>query len=183
MAHANSEMPYFFNPSLQMTEEAKVEAYEKTISQLNALLKEETDVVLKMVSINSILRSNFVHCYWLGFYCVKDDSLIVGPYQGTLGCLHIDFKKGVCGAVAHSKETKIVEDVHALSQGEDHIACDPNSKSEIVLPVFDYQQKLIAVFDIDSSELASFTQTDQRFLEQILATHFSSGALTQSTYI
>jgi len=164
MAHANLEMPYFFKPSLAMTEEDKVKAYEAIISQLDALLRDETDVVLKMVSINCILRSNLQHCYWLGFYCVRDGALIVGPYQGTLGCLHIEFKKGVCGAVAHSKQTKIVDDVHALTQGEDHIACDPNSKSEIVLPVFNHEQKLIAVFDIDSS-------------------HFATAPLTQTSYI
>lgn len=183
MAHANSEMPYFFKPSLQMTEEDKIEAYTIIIAQLDALLKEETDVVLKMVSINSVLRSNLLHCYWLGFYCVKDNSLIVGPYQGTLGCLHIDFKKGVCGAVAHSKQTKIIHDVHALSQGDDHIACDPNSKSEIVVPVFNHEQKLIAVYDIDSSEKGSFTKTDQEYLEQILNRHFASEALSQSSYL
>jgi len=183
MAHAYSDMPYFFNPSLHMAEEAKVEAYEIIIAELNALLKDETDVVLKMVSINCILRSHLIHCYWLGFYCVKDEALIVGPYQGTLGCLHIEFKKGVCGAVAHTQQTKIVNDVHALSQGVDHITCDPNSKSEIVLPVFNHENKLIAVFDIDSSELSSFTTTDQRYLEQILQTHFGSFPLTQTSYL
>lgn len=183
MAHANLEMPYFFKPSLSMTEEDKVQAYEAIFSQLDALLQDETDVVLKMVSINCILRSNLQHCYWLGFYCVHDEALIVGPYQGTLGCLHIEFKKGVCGAVAHSKQTKIVDDVHALTQGQDHIACDPNSKSEIVLPVFNHEQKLIAVFDIDSSEIGSFTDTDKQYLEQILNTHFATSPLTQTSYI
>ena len=116
-------------------------------------------------------------------YCVNDGALIVGPYQGTLGCLHIEFKKGVCGAVADSKQTKIVDDVHALSQGDDHIACDPNSKSEIVLPVFNQDKKLIAVYDIDSSVEASFNKTDQGYLEEILNKHFSTRPLTQSSYL
>lgn len=180
MAHANTQMPYFFNPSLQMNPDEKKEAYTLSIAQLDALLVDETDVILKMASINCVLRSNLTHCYWLGFYCVNDGQLIVGPYQGTLGCLHIESKKGVCGAVAESKKTKIITDVHALSQGDEHIACDPNSKSEIVLPVFNQNQKLIAVFDIDSSQLDSFSEIDQRYLEQILHTHFATSPLTQT---
>ena len=184
MAHASEHMPYFINPSKNLSKEDKILAYEKSTQELNALLIGETDVILKMVSINCVLKSNLPYFYWVGFYCVQEgQKLIVGPYQGTLGCFYIDFKKGVCGAVADTQKTKIVDEVHSLSQGDEHIACDPNSQSEIVLPVIDHKGKLIAVFDVDSSEKYSFDKLDQKYLEDILNTHFSSSALTQNAII
>ena len=98
--------------------------------------------------------------------------LTVGPYQGTLGCLHIAFGKGVCGTVAASQTTKIVDEVHLLAEGEDHITCDPNSQSEIVVPVFDKDKNLLAVFDVDSTQTHSFNEIDQKYLEAILQEHF-----------
>lgn len=184
MAHAPEQMPYFINPSKNLSKEEKIAAYEKSAQELQALLAGETDVILKMVSINCILKTNMPYYYWVGFYCVQGDSkLMVGPYQGTLGCFYIDFKKGVCGAVADSKKTKIVAEVHALSQGDEHIACDPNSQSEIVLPVFNNEDQLIAVFDVDSSQTHSFDEVDQHYLELILKAHFSENPLTQNRIV
>lgn len=180
MAHASETMPYFINPSTNLSYEAKKEAYEQAVMELDALLHGESDVIMKMSSINCILKTHLPYCYWVGFYCVRDQQLIVGPYQGTLGCLHIEFGKGVCGGVASSGKTHIVSNVHALSQGDEHIACDPNSQSEIVLPVRDQHGNLIAVFDVDSSEKGSFDETDQHYLELILQKHFSVDALTQT---
>jgi len=99
-------------------------------------------------------------------------KLSVGPYQGTLGCLHIDFDRGVCGRAAREQKTQLVKDCHALDQGTAHIACDPNSQSEIVVPVFDKKEELIAVFDVDSSLKNSFDAVDQHYLELLLTKHF-----------
>lgn len=177
MAHnvdPNQEMPYFIKPSLNMGEEEKKLAYQQAQDNIRAILKGETNTILKMATVNCLLKTHLPYAYWIGFYCVENRQLTVGPYQGTLGCLHIEFGKGVCGAVAVSKQTKIVEDVHVLTEGEDHITCDPNSQSEIVVPVFDKNNNLIAVFDVDSSEKHSFDEIDQLYLEQILEEVFCS---------
>ena len=183
MAHAYPDMPYFINPSLAFNDEKKHLAYQQANADLDALLQDETDVILKMVSINCILKTHLPYYYWVGFYCVNEGKLVVGPYQGTLGCLHIEFKKGVCGAVADTKQTMIVPNVHALSQGDEHIACDPNSQSEIVVPVLNQQKELIAVFDVDSSMTNSFNEIDKQYLESIMNRHFSSSPLSQTRLV
>ncbi|MEM7767838.1 MAG: GAF domain-containing protein [Pseudomonadota bacterium] len=107
--------------------------------------------------------------FWTGFYVVdpeKPDELVVGPYQGTLGCLRIPFGKGVCGTVAASRETLIVPDVHAFPG---HIACDSATNSEIVVPVFDQAGTLAAVLDVDSTQPDAFNTDDQAGLEAICA--------------
>ncbi|NCP66759.1 GAF domain-containing protein [bacterium] len=148
---------------------SKTKAYELSFKQLQNLLKTEDNWITKMSTINCVLKTNFPYYFWVGFYLVSEpQKLIVGPYQGTLGCLHIDFGKGVCGASAKTRETQLVEDVHAFPG---HIACDSASNSEIVVPVFDPQKNLIAVFDVDSTEKASFNETDKIWLEKILV-HF-----------
>jgi len=128
-----------------------------------------------MATINCLLKTYLPYYYWVGFYTVAaPGKLIVGPYQGTLGCLHIDFSKGVCGKAAREEQTQIVGDVHALAQGTAHIACDPNSQSEIVVPVFNKDKELIAVFDVDSTITQSFDEVDQRYLEELMETIFAS---------
>lgn len=105
--------------------------------------------------------------FWTGFYVVdplKPEELVVGPYQGTLGCLRIPFGKGVCGAAAERKETVLVPDVHAFPG---HIACDSRTNSEIVVPVLDAQGRLAAVLDVDSEEPDAFDEVDQAGLEAI----------------
>ena len=169
---ATAEMPYFINPSKNLSKEEKLEAYEMAELAINANLDEEQHWVMKMSTINCILKTYLPYYYWVGFYLVHKEALVVGPYQGTLGCLHIDFSRGVCGKTAREQKTQLVNDVHALAQGKDHIACDPNSQSEIVLPVFDKNKNLIAVFDVDSSLKNSFDEIDQEFLERILKRHF-----------
>ena len=96
---------------------------------------------------------------------------MVGPYQGSLGCLRIAFGRGVCGAAAQTGQTQLVEDVHAFPG---HIACDGRSQSEIVVPVFDAKGQLIAVFDVDSDQPAAFDRIDQLWLERILQDIFSA---------
>ncbi len=170
---ASAEMPYFIKPSVNLSSTEKESLYREATQAINANIDDESDIVLKMVTINCLLKTFLPYYYWVGFYLVKNNRLTVGPYQGTLGCLHIDFGRGVCGKAASTRQTQIVGEVHALAQGTDHIACDPNSQSEIVVPVLDEAGELIAVFDVDSTLTYSFDEIDQRFLEEILNRHFA----------
>lgn len=174
---ASAEMPYFIKPSLNLDAEAKKAAYEQAVVAIDANLEGETDRILKMATINSVLKTYLPYYYWAGFYVVKNGRLSVGPYQGTLGCLHIEFGRGVCGKAAREQKTQLVGDVHALAQGSEHIACDPNSASEIVVPVFDSKAELIAVYDVDSTQINSFDALDQFYLEKIMERHFQLEAL------
>jgi GAF domain-containing protein len=171
---ASAAMPYFIKPSINFTAAEKQEAYEQALVAIRLNLLGEEDRILKMVTINSLLKTYLPYYYWVGFYCVSaPERLTVGPYQGTLGCLHIQFGRGVCGKAALTRQTQIVADTHVLEDGSEHIACDPNSRSEIVVPVFDQNQQLIAVFDVDSTLEASFDQVDQLYLERLLKESFS----------
>ena len=169
---ASAEMPYFIRPSVNLPEGEKIAAYEAAVQAIAANLEGETDLILKMATINCLLKTYLPYYYWVGFYLVRDGRLSVGPYQGTLGCLHIAFGRGVCGRAAQERRTQLVPDVHALAQGSEHIACDPNSQSEIVVPVFDASGHLIAVFDVDSSLPGSFDEIDQQFLEGVMGEVF-----------
>jgi GAF domain-containing protein len=152
----------------------KVQKYQEVKGQILAVLDGETDRTAKMATISCLLADAFPDTYfWTGFYVVdpmKDRELVVGPYQGTLGCLRIPFGRGVCGTAAETGETQIVEDVHAI---ENHIACDARTNSEIVVPVFDQAGELIAVLDIDSEAKASFDAIDKANLEQLMTKVFA----------
>ncbi len=124
------------------------------------------DDIALMATINSVLANRFPHFFWTGFYRVCGERIIVGPYIGTVGCLQIEFGKGVCGTAAARRETIIVPDV---TKFPGHIACDANSKSEIVVPVFGPEGELIAVLDVDSDQLDAFDEDDQVGLERIVA--------------
>lgn len=171
---ASADMPYFINPSLSFSKGEKEIAYAQAKEELSLLLDKDSTVITKMASINCVLKTHLPYFYWVGFYIINNGRLEVGPYQGTLGCLYIDLGRGVCGKAAQTKETQIVEDCHALVQGSEHITCDPNSHSEIVVPVFDAQEELIAVFDVDSTLTGSFDEVDQKWLELILASTFGA---------
>lgn len=147
----------------------KHELYQQATTEINAILDQESNMILKMATINCVLKQHLPYYYWVGFYCVNDGQLMVGPYQGTLGCLHIPFSKGICGRAARLETTQIVVDVHADPA---HIACDSRTNSEIVLPVWDNGGRLIAVFDIDSTEKDSFDAIDQQYLEALIERHF-----------
>ncbi|MCB9352285.1 MAG: GAF domain-containing protein [Lewinellaceae bacterium] len=167
---ATAAMPYFIKPSVNLSREEKQAAYEQALAAIAANLEGEQDAILKMATINCLLKTHLPYYYWVGFYLVSGpERLSVGPYQGTLGCLHIDFGRGVCGRAAREQRTQIVADTHALAQGSEHIACDPNSRSEIVVPVFDEANRLIAVFDVDSTLEGSFDEVDQRYLERLFS--------------
>jgi GAF domain-containing protein len=169
---AGTEMPYFAKPSVNMDREAKIAAYEAAAQAIEANLAGENDPVLKMATINCLLRTFLTYYYWVGFYLFRNGKLSIGPYQGTLGCLHIELGRGVCGTAALERRTQVVQNVHALEQGTQHIACDPHSQSEIVVPVINAADELLAVFDVDSTLPASFDDVDQKYLEAILRKHF-----------
>ncbi len=145
----------------------KSQKYIEVTAQIQAVLQNETDEIVRMSTLACILSHAFPHFFWTGFYRVIPGKreLMVGPYQGTLGCLHIDFERGVCGTCAREQKTVVVPDVHAFSG---HIACDSRSESEIVVPVFNAQKQLIAVLDIDATEKNMFDEEDQEYLEEIL---------------
>jgi len=148
----------------------KAEAYEECFRAIEAIWADEggdaLDDIALMATINSVLANRFETYFWTGFYRVCGERLVVGPYIGTLGCLQIEFGKGVCGTAAARRETVIVPDVN---QFPGHIACDANSKSEIVVPVFDDAAELIAVLDVDSDQLNAFDDEDRAGLERIVA--------------
>jgi len=148
----------------------KNEIYDDVAKQIAAVIENETSVTARYATAACLLNEAFDDFFWTGFYVVdplKENELVVGPYQGTLGCLRIPFGKGVCGTCAAQKETIIVEDVHAFPG---HIACDSRSNSEIVVPVFDANGKLAAVLDVDSTEIGSFDKDDKAGLEVICTT-------------
>lgn len=157
-----------------MNKTEKEQAYSAALSEIKAVLEGESQMVLKMSTINCILKTHLPYYFWVGFYCMHEGALIVGPYQGTLGCLHIGLDRGICGRAARLAQTQLIQDVHA---DPEHLACDSRTNSEIVLPVFDPQGQLIAVFDVDSTEKAAFDELDQQFLEQLLAEQFAQTSL------
>jgi GAF domain-containing protein len=149
-----------------MERKQKEEAYRQVTSDIRATLEGEKDLIASMATIACLLHHSFDYFFWTGFYrVVAPGELLIGPYQGTLGCLHISFDRGVCGAAARREETIIVPDVH---QFPGHIACDSSSKSEIVVPVFDSDDKLIAILDVDGAGYDAFDEADKRHLEKIV---------------
>lgn len=151
----------------------KAARYAEVAVEIAAVLEGEPDRTARMATVAAMLKASFDHFFWAGFYVVDPDNpreLVIGPYQGTLGCLRIAFGRGVCGAAAVSRRTQIVEDVHAFPG---HIACDSRALSEIVVPVLDGLGRLIAVFDVDAAELAAFDRADADGLERILTQTFS----------
>jgi GAF domain-containing protein len=152
---------------------SKAERYAEAGREIAAVLEGEPNLVARMATVAAMLAATFEHYFWTGFYVVDPDrpeELVVGPYQGTLGCLRIAFGRGVCGTAARTGATQLVADVHAFPG---HIACDSRSASEIVVPVLDREGRLIAVFDVDSETPAAFDATDQAGLEAILRQVFA----------
>jgi GAF domain-containing protein len=142
--------------------------YVELRKEIAATIAGEANLVARLSTIAAILHQGCAHYFWTGFYVVdpeRPDELVIGPYQGTLGCLRIPFGRGVCGAAAERRDTIVVPDVHEFPG---HIACDPRSRSEIAVPVFDRTGRLIAIFDVDSDEPAMFDETDKAFLEDIM---------------
>lgn len=141
----------------------KEEKYKSLLPQIRALIGEEPDLIANLANLASALKYG-MNFFWVGFYLVKDDELVLGPFQGPVACTRIEKGKGVCGKAWETGDTQIVPNVDEFPG---HIACSSESKSEIVIPVFkDGEVRL--VLDVDSNELDTFDQTDQRYLQEIL---------------
>ncbi len=150
--------------SLYIPEAAtKAQKYEAIIPQIEALMSGEPDLYANLSNIAAALREGFGF-FWVGFYLVKGEQLVLGPFQGPIACTRIDFGKGVCGAAWKEAKTQLVPDVDAFPG---HIACSSSSKSEIVVPVFK-ENKVAMVLDVDSDQLADFDETDQKYLEELM---------------
>jgi GAF domain-containing protein len=152
----------------------KAARYAEVEAEILAVLDGEPNRIARMATLASMLADAFPVFFWTGFYIVdpdRADELVVGPYQGTLGCLRIAFGRGVCGTAARDQATQIVADVHAFPG---HIACDSRSASEIVVPVFDASGALIAVFDVDATEISAFDAVDAEALERLMARVFAA---------
>jgi L-methionine (R)-S-oxide reductase len=146
-------------------EDSKTEKYAELLRQVEAVLADEDDPIAWMATLACLIQGLFGFL-WVGFYRVRGKELIIGPYQGTLGCLRIPFERGVCGACAKQEQTMVVEDVHAFPG---HISCDARSRAEIVVPVLDDTGCLRAVLDIDSDQTGTFDEVDREGLERLVS--------------
>ena len=145
-------------------EGTKEDKYKALLPQVEALLGGEEDKIANMANFTAVLAEAF-GWLWTGFYLVKNEQLVLGPFQGPIACTRINYGKGVCGTAWKEEKTLIVPDVEAFPG---HIACSSLSKSEIVVPIFDKHGKVIGVLDVDSTELNAFDETDQQYLEQLI---------------
>ena len=149
---------------LTITQGDKKTQYESLLPQIQGLVTGEPNLIANLANIAAALKEQF-NWFWVGFYWIQDDELVLGPFQGPVDCTRIKKGRGVCGSAWEKASTIIVEDVEKFPG---HIACSSLSKSEIVVPVFK-EGKIIGVLDVDSRELSQFDTTDQVYLEQIVA--------------
>ncbi|HSP88698.1 MAG TPA: GAF domain-containing protein [Ignavibacteriaceae bacterium] len=138
--------------------------YQNLIPQLKSLLSPSDELISNLANCVAALKQTFEKISWVGFYFYNGNELCLGPFQGKVACSVIKIGKGVCGTSAERRETVIVPDV---SHFPDHIYCDADSKSEIVVPIIKRDGKLFGVLDLDSYELNSFNETDKKYLEEI----------------
>ncbi len=149
---------------------ARVRRLRDAVPQIRAVLEDETDAVAMQSTLACLLWEALAQTNWCGFYRrVGPRTLAVGPYQGRMGCLRIDFARGVCGACASSGEVQLVPDVEAFAG---HISCDADTRSELVVPVFDHQGELRAVLDLDSPHANGFSRAEADVLAALLAETF-----------
>lgn len=141
----------------------KTEQYQSLVPQIRGLLEGETDLVANLANVAAALKEQF-GWLWVGFYIVKNDELVVGPFQGPVACTRIKKGKGVCGTSWAGRKTIIVPDVEKFPG---HIACSSLSKSEIVVPII-RNNEVVAVLDVDSEEVDRYDGTDQQYLEEIV---------------
>jgi L-methionine (R)-S-oxide reductase len=142
----------------------KASRYQTLVPQIEALTSDEPDLVANLSNIAAALKQT-MNFFWVGFYIVKNNELVLGPFQGPIACTRIAFGKGVCGASWKEKKTIIVPDVDEFPG---HIACSSDSKSEIVLPVMK-NGEVVLVLDVDSDQLNDFDETDKLFLSQVMS--------------
>ncbi len=149
---------------LNIQKGTKQEQYESLIPQIQGLLMGETNLIANLANISAALKEQF-NWWWVGFYWINEDELVLGPFQGPVACTRIKKGRGVCGGAWEKGETLIVEDVEKFPG---HIACSSASKSEIVVPVY-FGEKMVGVLDVDSEHLSHYDDTDKRYLEKIVA--------------
>ncbi|MFZ4862439.1 GAF domain-containing protein [Sphingobacterium sp. Mn56C] len=143
---------------------SKVEQYQSLLPQIKGLLQGESNLIANLANIAAALKQQF-NFFWVGYYLIDDNQLVLGPFQGPVACTRIAYNRGVCGTAWANNETIIVPDVDAFPG---HIACSALSKSEIVVPLY-RNHTLIGVLDVDSSELDSFDEVDKKYLIEINA--------------
>ena len=149
---------------LQIAIGTKTEMYQTIIPQIKALINGEPDLVANLANITAALKEQF-GWFWVGFYLVKNDELVLGPFQGPVACTRIQKGRGVCGSSWQKTQTLIVPDVTKFAG---HIACSSLSLSEIVVPII-RSNEVIGVLDVDSEKPAMFDETDKRYLEEMIA--------------
>ncbi|MDF9797984.1 L-methionine (R)-S-oxide reductase [Catalinimonas alkaloidigena] len=145
-----------------VSEASKEQKYQALLPQIKALTEGETNLIANLSNITAALKQTF-NFWWIGFYLVEKNELVLGPFQGPVACTRIQYGKGVCGTAYQEKKTVLVADV---DQFPGHIACSADSRSEIVVPVIK-DGEVLMVLDIDSSFLNDFDSTDQKYLEQL----------------
>ncbi len=150
--------------SITIIGETKKEKYVSLLPQLKALVEGETDTIANLSNVIAALKQS-MNFFWVGVYFVKANELVLGPFQGTVACTRIAFGKGVCGTAWKEKQILVVPDV---DQFPSHIACSSESKSEIVLPVFNKAGDVALVLDVDSDKLNDFDETDKIYLQQVV---------------
>lgn len=142
----------------------KEQKYQSLIPQIKALVEGETDVTANMANICAALKFG-LNFFWVGFYLVKNNQLVLGPFQGPVACTRINIGKGVCGTSWQKGEVIIVDDVDVFPG---HIACSSLSKSEIVLPIYNSKKEIVGVLDVGSDTYNTFDKTDELYLQQII---------------
>jgi GAF domain-containing protein len=149
--------------SITIVGESKKEKYTEILPQIESLISYESDIVANLANVAAVLKETF-DFFWVGFYIVKDDELVLGPFQGPLACTRIRLGKGVCGVSWKEKRSILVDNVDDFPG---HIACSSQSKSEIVVPILDNAGEVLAIVDVDSDQLADFDEIDQMYLEAL----------------
>lgn len=146
--------------------ESKNERYELLLRQIDSLISGETNETAVLANVSAAMATAFPNWLWTGFYLVRDGELLVGPFQGPVACYHIKKGRGVCGSSWERRETIVVPDVEEFPG---HIACSSLSRSEIVVPIFNRNNEVVGVLDVDSPELNTFDEVDKGYMEQIVA--------------
>lgn len=149
---------------LQISGNTKEEIYQSIVPQIKALVEGESDITANMANVCAALKFG-LNFLWVGFYLIKNNQLVLGPFQGPVACTRINLGKGVCGTSWQNNEVIIVDDVDAFPG---HIACSSLSKSEIVLPIHNSNKDVIGVLDVDSDTYKTFDKIDEQYLTQIL---------------
>lgn len=150
--------------SIHISGATKKEKYESLLPQIKSLVEGEKDFIANLSNIMSALKYG-MKFFWVGIYFVKENQLVLGPFQGPVACTRIALGKGVCGTSWKERKTIIVEDVDKFPG---HIACSSDSKSEIVIPCFTENGDVFAVLDVDSDKLSDFDETDKLYIEKVV---------------